>query len=64
MAFVRLEDLKGTVEMVCFPDCYAEAAAHLANEQPVLVSAVVDKDERGVKLKASGCWPWRRRPAP
>ena len=53
MAFVRLEDLKGSLEMICFPDCYAQARDCLANEQPVLVTGVVDKDERGVKLKAS-----------
>ena len=53
MAFVRLEDLKGSVEMVVFPDCYAEAAACLSAETPVLVKAVVDKDERGVKLRAT-----------
>jgi DNA polymerase-3 subunit alpha len=53
MAFVRLEDLKGSVEMVVFPDCYTEAAAYLSGETPVLIKAVVDKDERGVKLKAT-----------
>ena len=53
MAFVRLEDLKGSLEMICFPDCYAQARECLAGEQPVLVTGVVDKDERGVKLKAS-----------
>ena len=57
MAFVRLEDLKGSLELICFPDCYAEAAAHLKAEQPVLVQGVVDKDERGVKVKASRVVP-------
>ncbi len=57
MAFVRLEDLKGSVELIVFPDCYAQAAPALAAEQPVLVKGVVDKDERGVKLKASRIVP-------
>ena len=57
MAFVRLEDLKGSVELIVFPDCYAEAAAHLSGDTPVLVKATVDKDERGVKLKATKVLP-------
>ncbi len=57
MAFVRLEDLKGSLEMIVFPDCFAESAAFLQTERPVLVKGVVDKDERGVKLKASQIAP-------
>ena len=57
MAFVRLEDLKGSVELIVFPDCYAEAAAHLTGDTPVLVKGTVDKDERGVKLKATKVLP-------
>jgi len=52
MAFVRLEDLKGSLEMVVFPDCYSASSAFLRAETPVLVKGVVDKDERGVKIKA------------
>jgi DNA polymerase-3 subunit alpha len=57
MAFVRLEDLKGSVEIIVFPDCYAEGGRHLHGDQPVLVTGTVDKDERGVKLKASKIVP-------
>ncbi len=57
MAFVRLEDLKGSLEVIVFPDCYAEAAPFLSGETPVLVKGVVDKDERGVKLKATRIVP-------
>jgi DNA polymerase-3 subunit alpha len=57
MAFVRLEDLKGSVELIVFPDCYASSSAALASERPVLVKGAVDKDERGVKLKASSITP-------
>jgi DNA polymerase-3 subunit alpha len=57
MAFVRLEDTKGSVELIVFPDCYAASSAALASERPVLVKGVVDKDERGVKLKASQITP-------
>ncbi|MEW5911933.1 MAG: DNA polymerase III subunit alpha [Thermodesulfobacteriota bacterium] len=57
MAFVDLEDLKGSVEVICFPDCYAQAEEHLKGEQPLLVRGVVDKDERGVKVKATRIEP-------
>ncbi len=53
MAFVRLEDLKGSVELVVFPKCYAECAEVLKAEQPVFVKGEIDKDERGVKIKAN-----------
>ncbi len=57
MAFVRLEDLKGSLEVVVFPDCYAEGGRHLSGDQPVLVTGTVDKDERGVKIKATKIVP-------
>jgi DNA polymerase III subunit alpha len=57
MAFVDLEDLKGTVELICFPDCFAEAEECLKSDEPMLVKGTVDKDERGVKIKASRIEP-------
>ncbi|MBU1157255.1 MAG: DNA polymerase III subunit alpha [Proteobacteria bacterium] len=57
MAFVDMEDLKGTVEVICFPDCYAKAAPFLNGEEPLLIKGTVDKDERGVKLKATSVEP-------
>jgi len=57
MAFVRLEDAKGSVEVIVFPDCYAEAAPVLAGDRPVLIKGTVDKDERATKLKATTILP-------
>ena len=57
MAFVRLEDLVGSLEMIVFPDCYAEGGRWLSAETPVLVTGTLDKDERGVKLKATKILP-------
>lgn len=57
MAFVDIEDLKGTVEVICFPDCYAKAAPYLNGEEPLLIKGTVDKDERGVKIKATSVEP-------
>jgi len=53
MAFVRLEDLKGSVETIVFPDCFAEGGHLLGGDAPILVTGSVDRDERGVKLKAT-----------
>ena len=57
MAFVDMEDLKGTVEVICFPDCYAKASPYLNGEEPLLVKGTVDKDERGIKIKATSIEP-------
>jgi DNA polymerase-3 subunit alpha len=57
MAFVRIEDLKGSMEMIVFPDCYSASSEYLKAESPVLVKGVVDKDERGVKIKATQIAP-------
>jgi DNA polymerase-3 subunit alpha len=57
MAFVRLEDLTGSLEVIVFPDCYAESAQWIAAEEPVMVEASVDRDERSVKLKANKILP-------
>jgi DNA polymerase-3 subunit alpha len=57
MAFVRLEDLKGAIDVIVFPDCYADGGRHLYGDKPVLVTGTIDKDERGRKLKASKIVP-------
>ena len=57
MAFAVIEDLKGTVEVICFPDFYAKAEVYLSGDEPLLVKGTVDKDERGVKIKATAVEP-------
>lgn len=57
MAFVRLEDLKGSVEVVVFADTYAEASGWMRDEEPLLVEGTVDRDERTVKLVARKITP-------
>ena len=57
MAFVRLEDLKGSVETIVFPDCFAEGGQWLSGDVPIMVTGTVDRDERGVKLKATKIIP-------
>lgn len=50
MAFVTLEDLNGFVEMVVFPEVYAESRDLLQGEEPLLVSGSVDLGEESNKL--------------
>ncbi len=53
MAYVRVEDLSGSVETIVFPDLYAAATALLASDQPLLIDGAVDKGDKGLKLKAT-----------
>ncbi|MEW6682283.1 MAG: DNA polymerase III subunit alpha [Nitrospirota bacterium] len=53
MAYVRVEDLGGSVETIVFPDLYAASAELLASDQPLLIDGTLDKGDKGIKLKAT-----------
>lgn len=59
MAFVSLEDLYGSLEVIVFPGVLEEAASYLSGEEPVLVSGRVDSGEEGSKLIADSIRPLR-----
>ncbi len=44
MAFVTLEDLQGSVELVIFSDVYSDAADYLRSDHPILVTGKLEKD--------------------
>ncbi|MBW1678727.1 MAG: DNA polymerase III subunit alpha [Deltaproteobacteria bacterium] len=44
MAFVTLEDLKGSIEIIVFAELYKEVASILKNEQPIMVKGKVSMD--------------------
>ncbi|TYP00012.1 DNA polymerase III alpha subunit [Geothermobacter ehrlichii] len=50
MAFVTLEDLNGFVEMVVFPETYAESRELLQSEEALLITGNVDAGEESNKL--------------
>jgi DNA polymerase-3 subunit alpha len=50
MAFVTLEDLRGSVESIAFPDLYRSRMLYLIKDNPVLVKGQVDIGEETVKL--------------
>ncbi len=59
MAYVRLEDLTGSVEVIVFPDLFASAALLLRQGVPLMIEGTLDRGEAGVKLKATEVIPLR-----
>lgn len=53
MAFVTLEDLSGSIEMVVFPETYAASMELLKGEEPLLVSGELDVGEESCKMLAN-----------
>jgi DNA polymerase-3 subunit alpha len=52
MAFVQLEDLQGTVEIIVFPDAFADNEALLVVDTPVFVQGQAQKEENAVRVVA------------
>ncbi|MBI5057634.1 MAG: DNA polymerase III subunit alpha [Nitrospirae bacterium] len=52
MAYVTIEDLFGTLEVVVFPDVYQEAQAVMTQDSPVIISGYTDKTDKGLKVIA------------
>lgn len=47
MAFGQFEDLSGSLETVIFPNTFAEYENRLKTDDPLLITAVLEKDEAG-----------------
>ncbi|MBF0202360.1 MAG: DNA polymerase III subunit alpha [Desulfamplus sp.] len=60
MAFTTLEDMKGSVEVVVFPELYAHAHQIIADEAPVIVQGEIQKKESSVKVLAEAIVPMER----
>ena len=61
MAFVKLEDLTGSVELVVFPDMYEKSAFMLEEDSMLLVEGRTDlKEEEDVKILAETIKPLNR----
>ncbi|OPY10210.1 MAG: DNA polymerase III subunit alpha [Syntrophus sp. PtaB.Bin001] len=52
MAYVTLEDLKGTCDVIFFPDTYKKISGILHGEAPVFVKGFLDVAEENVKVIA------------
>ncbi len=57
MAFVTIEDLQGSVEIIVFPSTYAKAADTLFEDMPILVQGQIQRDENAVKVLAETIIP-------
>ena len=53
MAYVRLEDLTGSLEVIVFPDLYKTCSDVLTTDAPLLVIGNLDNGEKGLRLKAT-----------
>jgi len=53
MAYLTLEDLHGTVEVIVFPDLYKTAAALILPESVIQVSGTLDRGEKATRIKAT-----------
>ncbi len=57
MGFLSLEDMKGFVEVILFPETFKSALPHLRGGDPVLVRGTLDLAEDRVKIKATEVHP-------
>jgi DNA polymerase-3 subunit alpha len=57
MAYVTIEDLKGSIEVVFFADVYRKAYDLLHGEEPLLVKGTVDAGEESIKVIATEVLP-------
>jgi DNA polymerase-3 subunit alpha len=57
MAYLRVEDLTGSVEVIVFPDLYQVSAPLFQQDIPLLINGTLDRGEKGIKLKATAIFP-------
>jgi DNA polymerase III subunit alpha len=51
MAYVTLEDLQGTVEVIVFPDLFKTAGELIAAERLIRVTGTIDRGDKGTKIR-------------
>jgi len=51
MAYVSLEDLQGTVEVIVFPDLFKTVGELIAPERLVRVTGTIDRGDKGTKIR-------------
>jgi DNA polymerase-3 subunit alpha len=57
MAYVTLEDLQGTVEVIAFPDLFKSAVELIAPERLVRITGTIDRGDKGTKIRGSKIEP-------
>ena len=64
MAFLNLEDMKGFVEVILFPEVFKAALPCLKGGDPILVRGILDLSEDHVKIKGSEVRSLSESPSP
>ena len=63
MAFVKIEDLTGSVELVVFPDLFEKQVDSIVEDNPVLIEGRTDhKEDEEVKIIVENIKPLNREP--
>lgn len=57
MAFLTVEDISETVEVIVFPSAFQNCYQVLSSQEPVIVQGIVQKEERGPKILAENIYP-------
>ncbi len=57
MAYLTLEDLQGTVEVIAFPDLFKAAGDLIAPERIVRLTGTIDRGDKGTKIRGSKIEP-------
>ncbi|GJL56341.1 MAG: DNA-directed DNA polymerase [Nitrospirales bacterium] len=57
MAYIQLEDLYGTVEIIVFPELYKASAEHVVPESIIQITGTVDQMDSGTRIKATAIRP-------
>jgi DNA polymerase-3 subunit alpha len=57
MAYLTLEDLQGTVEVIVFPDLFKNVSDLLAPERLIRLTGTIDRGDKGTKIRGSKIEP-------
>jgi len=57
MAFLSLEDMKGLVEVILFPEVFQACLPHLRGDDPLVVRGTLDMEDENPKIKAAEVLP-------
>jgi DNA polymerase-3 subunit alpha len=58
MAFAKVEDLSGSIELIVFPDAFSQFEGVLKSDEPMIVGGYLDKDKGALKIIADNIVPW------
>ncbi len=53
MAFLTLEDMRGFVEVILFPDVFQASLPNLRGDDPLVVRGILDMEDENPKIKAA-----------